>query len=420
MSSKPSSELTGQLRISGLDSAGKNGPAFVGQVFSMCNLSGTGLMAVSTHFNVPFISKMTPEWLKKMVGALTKTDRNGPVFRFFMDLGDAVSYVKRMNIPNGVVGACRLDLAYDQFKEKPDLFQFVPNKKQVKEANKLLNTMPQKGQRNRVDGVPVFSSQNLDVAIATKDGIKWYTPYFFDKRMLDNILEDSVDQHFHSLIHSRHLERRQDVFDDNATSEIVEEMRDGLWELPEVLEAMEEVDLPEIPWSVISKAAEIPLLHAVDKAVLGNRWLRKAIGIQPKFPYMVDSFERRSLRSLERASQSPNTSDSASHLKLIGDKMDCVPNKQREMERNEAPPHHHHPHAFLPNITMIGVSLVEGDKESKDALKKSVEDLTVELECTNRRNGYEIFNPEERDPLFVANVGRKHSLNNNLKPFQDC
>lgn len=33
------------------------GPAFVGQVFSMCDLSGTGLMAVSTHFDIPFISK---------------------------------------------------------------------------------------------------------------------------------------------------------------------------------------------------------------------------------------------------------------------------------------------------------------------------------------------------------------------------
>jgi len=29
----------------------------VGQVFSMCDLSGTGLMAVSTHFDAPFISK---------------------------------------------------------------------------------------------------------------------------------------------------------------------------------------------------------------------------------------------------------------------------------------------------------------------------------------------------------------------------
>lgn len=28
----------------------------------------------------------------------------------------SVSYVKRLNIPSGVVGACRLDLAYDHFK----------------------------------------------------------------------------------------------------------------------------------------------------------------------------------------------------------------------------------------------------------------------------------------------------------------
>lgn len=49
---------------------------------------------------------------------------------------------------------------------------------QVKEANKLLKTMPQNGARKKVDGVPVFSSQNLDIAIATTDGIKWYMNLF--------------------------------------------------------------------------------------------------------------------------------------------------------------------------------------------------------------------------------------------------
>lgn len=44
---------------------------------------------------------------------------------------------------------------------------------QVKAANKLLKTIPQDGVRKKVDGVPVFSAQNLDIAIATKDGIKW-------------------------------------------------------------------------------------------------------------------------------------------------------------------------------------------------------------------------------------------------------
>jgi hypothetical protein len=48
------------VRVSRLNSNGKSGgggPAFVGQVFSMCDLSGTGLMAVSTHFDIPFITK---------------------------------------------------------------------------------------------------------------------------------------------------------------------------------------------------------------------------------------------------------------------------------------------------------------------------------------------------------------------------
>lgn len=30
-----------------------------------------------------------------------------------------VTYVKRLNIPSGVVGACRLDLAYEHFKVLP-------------------------------------------------------------------------------------------------------------------------------------------------------------------------------------------------------------------------------------------------------------------------------------------------------------
>jgi hypothetical protein len=61
-----------------------------------------------------------------------------------------------------------------------------------------------------------------------------YTPYFFDKNMLDNILEESVDQHFHSLIQTRHMQRRRDVVDDNLAAEVIEEMGDSLWEPPEV------------------------------------------------------------------------------------------------------------------------------------------------------------------------------------------
>lgn len=61
-----------------------------------------------------------------------------------------------------------------------------------------------------------------------------YTPYFFDKAVLDNILEESVDQHFHTLIQTRHVQRRRDVVDDSLTSEIMEEMGDSMLEPPEV------------------------------------------------------------------------------------------------------------------------------------------------------------------------------------------
>jgi len=110
-----------------------------------------------------------------MLSPLKKSE-NGPVFRFFMDLNDAVSYVKRLNVPSGMVGACRLDVAYEHFKEKPHMFQFVPNEKQVKAANKLVKSFPQRGRKKRLRGVPVFSAQNLNIAVATNDGIRWYGP----------------------------------------------------------------------------------------------------------------------------------------------------------------------------------------------------------------------------------------------------
>ncbi|KAL6541557.1 hypothetical protein OROGR_011043 [Orobanche gracilis] len=278
----PSSETgSGSPSTVRISTRKSGGPAFVGQVFSMCDLSGT----------------VTPEWLKKIFAAVTKSERNGPMFRFFMDLGDA-----ELNVPSGVVGACRLDIAYEQFKEKPHLFQFVPNERQVKEANKLLKNMPHNDVKKKVEGVPVFSAQNLDIAIAAKDGIKWYTPYFFDKNTLDNILEESVDQHFHALIETRHIQRRGDGgIDDSLSAEAAEEMEESVWDPPEIQQVLDEMG-SGIPLSIISKAAEIQLLYAVDKVLLGNRWMRKATRIQPKFPYVdYDMAYYRSTASFLRA-----------------------------------------------------------------------------------------------------------------------
>ncbi|WCJ36736.1 Tic22-like family protein [Euphorbia peplus] len=445
-SAESSSGFPSTVRIAGLNSNGKGGgPAFVGQVFSMCDLSGTGLMAVSTHFDIPFLSKRTPEWLKKMYATVTKSQRNGPVFRFFMDLGDAVTYVKRLNIPTGVVGACRLDLAYEHFKEKPHLFQFVPNEKQVKAANQLLRTIPQSDGKRKVEGVPVFTAQNLDIAIATADGIKWYTPYFFDKRMLDNILEESVDQHFHSLIQTRHMQRRRDVVDDSLAAEVIEEMGDNMLEPPEVQEMMDEIGHHGIPFSVISKAAEIQLLNAVDRVLLGNRWLRKATGIQPKFPYMVDSFEKRSAFSSRRSSESTSyltrseKEDSTTKRKLeenaqanhtqrrdlrlpFGNWSKNSWLKQLEKPESELEMRSQssssvcakqklEPSPFLPKITMVGISTGDSGQMSKASLKKTMEDLTRELEQADREDAPndEELEFDDRDPLFVANVGDYYS-----------
>jgi len=56
---------------------------------------------------------------------------------------------------------------------------------------------------------------------------------------------------------------------------------------------------------------------------------------------------------------------------------------------------------LLPKITMVGISMGEGGQMSKANLKKTMEDLTRELEQTSEKNTF----GDEKDPLFVANVG---------------
>ncbi|PKA64728.1 hypothetical protein AXF42_Ash020352 [Apostasia shenzhenica] len=463
----PSSTIrsfSSSVRVDGHGSSGKErgdrgGPAFVGQVFSMLDPSGIGLMAVTTHFNIPFIRKMygafpaeTPLWLKRIFSRLTEEDQNGPVFRFFMDLSDAVTYVRRLNVPNGKVGACRLDIAYEHFKEKPHMFRFVPNKKQVKAANKLLRTTAMKGGRTKVHGVPVFTAENLNIAIASTDGIKWYTPYFFDKNLLDNILEASVDQHFHALIQNRRMQRRHDVVDGGLTSEMIEENIDNLFEPPEVQELMDEMGHQGIPLSVISKAAEIQVLDVVDRALLGNKWLRKATGIQPKLPYLVDSFEERTAACFQPAPAlsssaanpkeheklhsytSNGDSDNSSlrdHVQSVNQR-NCqfpfgnwfsnrwsnflgthhrsethIKSNSRIMEPDENGINGAQSNPLLPKITMVGISMGEGGHSNRASVKKTMEDLTKELEQANQTSGGP---SKDKDPLFVANVGGYSSI----------
>lgn len=69
---------------------------------------------------------------------------------------------------------------------------------------------------------------------------------------------------------------------------------------------------------------------------------------------------------------------------------------------------------FLPKITMVGISTGEAAQMSKANLKKTMEDLTEDLEQSDEGNdhGSKRYDPrkmEERDPLFVANVGDCYS-----------
>ena len=67
---------------------------------------------------------------------------------------------------------------------------------------------------------------------------------------------------------------------------------------------------------------------------------------------------------------------------------------------------------FLPKITMVGITTGDGQM-SKSSLKKTMEDLTRELERTDQGNSTgsdtNELKVEDRDPLFVANVGDYYS-----------
>lgn len=78
--------------------------------------------------------------------------------------------------------------------------------------------------------------------------------------------------------------------------------------------------------------------------------------------------------------------------------------REREMQRSP----------FLPKITMVGISTGEAAHMSKANLKKTMEDLTQDLEQSDEgsdhgSNRYDPLKIEERDPLFVANVGDYYS-----------
>ena len=93
-------------------------------------------------------------------------------------------------------------------------------------------------------------------------------------------------------------------------------------------------------------------------------------------------------------------------------------NHQNEGSSKEPRKHKLQLNPFLPKITMVGISTGDtGGQMSKASLKKTMDDLTKELEHIDQDNATgssnntwnNEFKAEDRDPLFVANVGDYYS-----------
>lgn len=92
-------------------------------------------------------------------------------------------------------------------------------------------------------------------------------------------------------------------------------------------------------------------------------------------------------------------------------------NHQNEASSKEQTKQNMEPNPFLPKITMVGISTGDaGGQMNKASLKKTMDDLTKELEHIDQENTpgsnttwNNEFKAEDRDPLFVANVGDYYS-----------
>lgn len=89
--------------------------------------------------------------------------------------------------------------------------------------------------------------------------------------------------------------------------------------------------------------------------------------------------------------------------------------KQKTQKERSSSEQNVQPNPFLPKITMVGISTSEAGQMNKASLKKTMENLTRELEQVDQgttagtNSSTEAFKSEDRDPLFVANVGDYYS-----------
>eukprot|EP00249_Psilotum_nudum_P013710 c24468_g1_i2 orf=324-1712(-) len=285
------------------------GPIFMGQVFTLYDPAGMGPVSIipsgvsafsdSLQMMAPFLYKSL-YWIRKVV----QEELEDTSVRFFLCKDDAESLVKRLRFHclNCKVGPYPLDAAYEgyRFLMNPHRCKFVPDCKQVRLAKLLQRN--HKGKAKRLDGVPVFSVENVTLAMVTPNGIRWVTPYFFDKKSLDALIEHSVNNYFKGKTSSRRFQRHQKFFKDELHVDINEEHPENPFDPVE--EFLKDADHDEISLdSVLFKGMQVQCQDWLDELILGNKWSRRFAGIQPTFSVVVDSFEHMKCKSLWKAMQ---------------------------------------------------------------------------------------------------------------------
>lgn len=279
------------------------GPAFIGQVYTMCDASRRGLIAVRPadvlkKIKVPPYMKFMEQAYERAMNMLFSDDMKGPVFRFYFNRDDAAEYVRRLNISGSTVGPCSLDAAYKYYKSKQDMFKFMADHRQVRIAKDLVRRERGDKAAKRLKGVPVFTARNLTIAMSTPQGVRWFRPYFFNKKQLDNLIGYSVDHYYEMLISARRAQRHSQIAENSggdsfAGGEPMEDELDGLMDPPEVQELMEELGQGGGGVEFVGlKVLEAQVMDLADRVLLGHQWSRRMIHLQPRFPVIVDSFER--------------------------------------------------------------------------------------------------------------------------------
>eukprot|EP00271_Cylindrocystis_brebissonii_P002783 TRINITY_DN13581_c0_g1_i1.p1 TRINITY_DN13581_c0_g1~~TRINITY_DN13581_c0_g1_i1.p1 ORF type:complete len:928 (-),score=155.05 TRINITY_DN13581_c0_g1_i1:206-2938(-) len=338
----PTSTAAGSPKPEVLSSVG---PAFMGQVFTMCDLSRQGLVGFQRMPVVqmpatwellarPLFKMFGNDFLQWKISFLRKQLQKRPTFKFFLDKETAGRYIKRVrafandksdDAPSSMVTSCNLEDAYKLFKAKPHLFEFVPDAAQVQLARELLHREKGESAARSFTGVPVFTAPNLIIGLttpATTCTTRWFTPYFFDKRQLDKLIGQSVDGYYQELLQVRRLLRHQGTGDAGGAvpGDVVDDEADDLADPPEVAGFMEELGtgtgLGADPATAAAAAAAASssspssgglsmagaaLQDCADHVFLGKRWGRRLLGLQPKFRVKVDSFQRRAAAAEEAA-----------------------------------------------------------------------------------------------------------------------